>query len=168
MHQPQIQSVICVPLHKNGRFVSCMAVHQRVPRKWSEEDIELVAFVANRFWESIERARLVKTLHEAVAREQEARSVAERSNRVKDEFLATVSHELRTPLNTILGWASLLRSGRLSEPAKVKAYETLYNSSRVQAQLIDDLLDVSRIITGKLRLEVQTVELADLIDSWQP
>ena len=161
----QIQSVICVPLHKNGRFVSCMAVHQRVPRKWSEEDIELVAFVANRFWESIERARLVKTLHEAVAREQEARSVAERSNRVKDEFLATVSHELRTPLNTILGWASLLRSGRLSEPAKVKAYETLYNSSRVQAQLIDDLLDVSRIITGKLRLEVQTVELAGLIDS---
>lgn len=161
----QIQAVICVPLHKNGRFVSCMAVHQRVPRKWAVEEVELVAFVANRFWESIERARLVKTLHEAVAREQEARTVAERSNRVKDEFLATVSHELRTPLNTILGWASLLRSGRLSDPAKVKAYETLYNSSRVQAQLIDDLLDVSRIITGKLRLEVQTVDLASLIDS---
>ncbi len=161
----QIQAVICVPLHKNGRFVSCMAVHQRAPRKWAEEEVELVAFVANRFWESIERARLVKTLHDAVAREQEARAVAERSNRVKDEFLATVSHELRTPLNTILGWASLLRSGRLSEPAKLKAYETLYNSSRVQAQLIDDLLDVSRIITGKLRLEVQTVDLASLIDS---
>ena len=161
----QIQSVICVPLHKKGRFVSCMAVHQRVPRKWTDEEIDLVAFVANRFWESIERARLFKSLHEALAGEQDARTVAERSNRVKDEFLATVSHELRTPLNTILGWASLLRSGRLTESAKVKAYETLYNSSRAQAQLIDDLLDVSRIITGKFRLEVQTVGLSELIDS---
>ena len=161
----QIQAVICMPLHKKGQFVSCMAVHQRVPRKWTEEEIDLVAFVANRFWESIERARLVTSLHEALAREQEARTVAERTNRVKDEFLATVSHELRTPLNTILGWASLLRSGRLSDEAMLKAYETLYNSSRVQAQLIDDLLDVSRIISGKLRLEVQTVDLAALIDS---
>ena len=161
----QIQAVICVPLHKNDRFVSCMAVHQRVPRKWTEEEIDLVSFVANRFWESIERARLVKSLHEALAREQEARTVAERSSRVKDEFLATVSHELRTPLNTILGRASLLRSGRLTEEAKGKAFETLYNSSRAQAQLIDDLLDVSRIITGKLRLEVQTVDLPGLIDS---
>jgi CheY-like chemotaxis protein/two-component sensor histidine kinase len=94
-----------------------------------------------------------------------ARAAAERSNRVKDEFLATVSHELRTPLNAILGWAALLRSEKLSDAAREKAYETLYNSSRAQAQLIEDLLDVSRIITGKLRLEVQPVELAGLIES---
>ena len=161
----QIRAVICVPLHKNGRFVSCMAVHQRTPRQWTNEEVELVWFVANRFWESIDRARLVKSLHEALTREQEARAVAERSNRVKDEFVATVSHELRTPLNSILGWASLLRSGKLSASATTKAYETLYNGARVQAQLIDDLLDVSRIVTGKLRLEVQTVELPDLIYS---
>ena len=161
----QIGAVICVPMHKGGRFVSCMAVHQRVPRKWTEDEVGLVAFVANRFWESIERARLIKNLHQAVQREQVARAAAERTNRVKDEFLATVSHELRTPLNAILGWAALLRSEKLSDAAKTKAYETLYNSSRAQAQLIDDLLDVSRIITGKLRLEVQPVEPAGLVES---
>ena len=161
----QIQAVICVPLHKGGRFVSCMAVHQRVPRKWTEDEVDLVAFVANRFWESIERARLIKNLHAAVEREQIARTAAERTNRVKDEFLATVSHELRTPLNAILGWSALLRSEKLTEAAKAKAYETLHNSSRAQAQLIDDLLDVSRIITGKLRLEVQPVELAGLVEA---
>jgi signal transduction histidine kinase len=160
-----IQAVICVPLHKNGCFSACMAVHQKTPRRWTMEEVEIVSFVANRFWESIERARIIKSLHESFAREQEARQTAEQANKVKDEFLATVSHELRTPLNAILGWSGLLRNGKLNDEAATRALETVERNARAQAQLIDDLLDISRIITGKLRLNVQTTDLSTVIES---
>jgi PAS domain S-box-containing protein len=160
-----IQSVICVPLHKNNRFAACMAVHQTVPRHWTTEEIELVAFVANRFWESIERSRVVKSLHESLAREQEARQTAEQANKIKDEFLATVSHELRTPLNAILGWSNLLRNGNMDSQAATNAVQVIERNARSQSQLIDDLLDVSRIITGKLRLEIRSIELSSVIEA---
>lgn len=85
--------------------------------------------------------------------EQSARREAEMANKLKDEFLATVSHELRAPLNAILGWAKLLRSRRLDEPTTIKALETIERSAEGQNRLIEDLLDVSRIIAGKLRLD---------------
>lgn len=163
--QMEIQSVICVPLHKNGRFAACMAVHQKEPRYWTIEEVELVQFVANRFWESIERARVLKSLSESLRREQEERQNAETANRVKDEFLATVSHELRTPLNAILGWSTMLRNGRLKPEDAQRAIETVERSARSQSQLIDDLLDISRIITGKLRLEISSVDLIDVINA---
>ena len=162
--QTGMRAVMFVPLHKNGRFAACMAVHQREPRVWKQEEIDLVAFVANRFWESIERARAAKSLHESLSREQHARQTAEGANKVRDDFLATISHELRTPLNAILGWAIILRSGASPE-ASDRAIETIERSARAQAQLIDDLLDISRIISGKLRLEVADVELDGLIRS---
>jgi CheY-like chemotaxis protein len=84
-------------------------------------------------------------------------------NRLKDEFLATLSHELRTPLTAILGWAGLLRSVRLDEETAANALETIERNARSQKQLIDDLLDASRIITGKLRLEVKPTRLAHVI-----
>jgi len=87
------------------------------------------------------------------------------ANRLKDEFLATVSHELRTPLTAILGWAHLLRSGQLDEQSATGALETIERNARAQSQLIDDLLDVSRIITGKLRLDVRQVDPASFIES---
>jgi PAS domain S-box-containing protein len=93
-------------------------------------------------------------------REQSARQEAENANRLKDEFLATVSHELRAPLNAILGWVKLLRQGKLDPEAAKNALETIERSARAQNRLIEDLLDVSRIITGKLRLEVTTVDAA--------
>jgi signal transduction histidine kinase len=96
--------------------------------------------------------------------EQRAREEAQAANRAKDEFLATLSHELRTPLNAILGWTSLLAGGQLEPPARQRAIEIIDRNTRVQAQLIDDLLDISRITTGKLRLEFGTCTLADLID----
>lgn len=161
--QTAIQAVICVPLHKNGRFAGCMAVHQRVPRHWTPEEVELVSFVSNRFWEAIERARIVKRLNKSFTREQELRQSAETVNRVKDEFLATLSHELRTPLNAILGWATMLRNGRLSAADSARALETVERSARAQSQLIDDLLDISRIITGKLRLEITALDLSKVI-----
>jgi PAS domain S-box-containing protein len=89
---------------------------------------------------------------------------AQEANRLKDEFLATVSHELRTPLTAILGWAHLLRGGQLEDEGVVKALETIERNARSQAQLIDDLLDVSRIVTGKLRLEIMPVSPHTFID----
>src|SRR5207244_4640377 len=96
-------------------------------------------------------------------REQAARAEAEEANRAKDEFLATLSHELRTPLSTMLIWADLLRRRALDAPTTARALETLERSTRVMTQLIDDLLDVSRIVTGKLRLDIGAVDLASVI-----
>ncbi|HEX2641684.1 MAG TPA: response regulator [Thermoanaerobaculia bacterium] len=90
---------------------------------------------------------------------------AEEANRMKDEFLATLSHELRTPLSAMLGWAQMLRTGRLDEATTSRALETIERNARAQSQLISDLLDVSRIITGKLRLDLRTLELPSVIEA---
>jgi signal transduction histidine kinase/ActR/RegA family two-component response regulator len=97
--------------------------------------------------------------------EQQARRQAEEANRLKDEFLATLSHELRTPLNAILGWGQVLRAGKLDEATAARALETIERNARAQAQLIADLLDISRIITGKLRLDFKPVELHRVIEA---
>ncbi|HEX8293113.1 MAG TPA: PAS domain S-box protein [Pyrinomonadaceae bacterium] len=289
--QTMIRAVISMPLLKGGRFVAGMAVHQKEPRSWSPREVELLGVVANRCWESIERARAARSLRESEAklrtltntvpalvwvsgpdgfasefndrwfeytgmtpeqsaglgwgdavhpddrercfaawgearahaspyevelryrradgeyrwflaravpvgdadgsvgtwfgtsidieerkraeaereellgREREARAEAEQANRLKDEFLATVSHELRTPLTAILGWAHLLRGGGLPGDGAVRALETIERNARSQSQLIDDLLDVSRIVTGKLRLDVVPVTPHSFIDA---
>jgi signal transduction histidine kinase len=90
---------------------------------------------------------------------------AEAASRAKDEFLATLSHELRTPLHAMLGWARLLRTGALDEAARTRALETLERNTRLQAQLIEDLLDVSHIITGRMRLEVHPVTPGSVISA---
>jgi PAS domain S-box-containing protein len=100
---------------------------------------------------------------ELLEREKSAREQAETANRLKDEFLATLSHELRTPLMAILGWTELLQSLDIDGEEVARGLETIERNARAQAQLIDDLLDVSRIISGKLRLDVQTLNLAEVI-----
>ncbi|MEQ9553037.1 MAG: ATP-binding protein [Coleofasciculus sp. G3-WIS-01] len=97
--------------------------------------------------------------------EQAARAEAETANRLKDEFLATLSHELRTPLNAMLGWAGLLRRRKLSPDKVERALEVIERNAKSQAQLIDDLLDVSRIIRGKLRLNIIPVDLHQVINA---
>ncbi len=97
-------------------------------------------------------------------REQQARLEAQAANKAKDEFLATLSHELRTPLNAILGWARLLATGQLDQATSRRAVEIIERNTRLQAQLIEDLLDVSRIITGKLRLELRAVSLRSIVE----
>jgi len=92
-----------------------------------------------------------------------ALAAAEEANRLKDEFLAVLSHELRTPLNAILGWARMLRAGMLKGDDVGRALETIERNAQAQAQLIEDLLDVSRIVSGKLRLEMRTVDIADVV-----
>jgi PAS domain S-box-containing protein len=96
---------------------------------------------------------------------QAAHAEAEAANRIKDEFLATLSHELRTPLASILGWSKLLTDGNLDEQASKRGLEAIIHNARAQRQLIDDLLDISRIITGKLRLDVRPVELGPMIET---
>jgi CheY-like chemotaxis protein/two-component sensor histidine kinase len=95
----------------------------------------------------------------------QARKDAEDANRAKDEFLATLSHELRTPLNAILGWSRMLSNGKLDEEIRARGLETIQRNTLLQSQLIDDILDVSRIISGKLRLEVSPVELSSVVES---
>ncbi|MFL6214915.1 MAG: PAS domain S-box protein [Blastocatellia bacterium] len=101
----------------------------------------------------------------SLAREQALRVEAEQANRLKDEFLATISHELRTPLNAILGWAGMLRDGKLDPEMAARALETIERNGKSQAKIIEDLLDISRIITGKLRLNVQPVELSSVVEA---
>ncbi len=98
-------------------------------------------------------------------REQTARRDAEIANRMRDEFLATVSHELRAPLNSILGWGRLMEKGKLDEPTTQKAVGTIVRNAEAQNRLIEDLLDVSRIISGKLRLEIITVKPVNVVES---
>ena len=98
-------------------------------------------------------------------RERAARAEAEEANRLKDDFLATVGHELRTPLTAILGWVQLLRSGQLTEERRERALETVERNAQAQAQLVDDLLDVSRGLSGRFALEVETLELAAVVES---
>ena len=109
------------------------------------------------------RKRIEEEREHLLERAQAARAQAEGANRLKDEFLATVSHELRTPLNAVLGWATMLSSRKLDDGTARHAIQTIERNARSQAQLVEDLLDVSRIISGKLRLEVKPVELTSVI-----
>ena len=100
-----------------------------------------------------------------LASAQAARAEADTANSIKDEFLATVSHELRTPLTSILGWSEMLASGKLNEQESKRAIETILRNARAQRGIIDDLLDISRIITGKLRLDVRSVEINRIVEA---
>ncbi len=114
---------------------------------------------------AVERASLLAREQRARAEAEAARAAAEGANRMKDEFLATVSHELRTPLNAVLGWASMLQGGALDAPARARAAETIERNARAQARLIEDLLDLSRIVQGKFVLAVGPVELVRVVEA---
>jgi signal transduction histidine kinase/ActR/RegA family two-component response regulator len=102
-------------------------------------------------------------LHDTLDREQHLRREAEANNRLKDEFLMTVSHELRTPLNSLLGWADMLRLGILPDGRRQRAAEAIYENAKLQTQLIADLLDTARILTGKLRIEPAFIDLGQVV-----
>lgn len=121
--------------------------------------------VALLFNDITKRKQTEAEAEQLLEREQAARKDAEIANRLRDEFLATVSHELRAPLNSILGWARLMQQGKLDKNTMPKAVETIVRNANVQNRLIEDLLDVSRIISGKLRLDVMTVKPISFVEA---
>jgi PAS domain S-box-containing protein len=139
----------------SGKIVGASKIARDITdRKLAEEAVreaQRAAEVANS-----ERERLLQS-------ERAARSEAEKASRIKDEFLATLSHELRTPLNAVLGWANALRVGPPRPEALAEGLETIERNARAQAQMIDDLLDMSRIVSGKVRLDVQRVDLPAIL-----
>ncbi|HXT51726.1 MAG TPA: response regulator [Thermoanaerobaculia bacterium] len=115
--------------------------------------------------EIAERQRAEEARAELLLREREAREQAEAANRLKDDFLATLSHELRTPLNAILGWAAVLAAARPEQATVERAAAVIERNARAQSQLVSDLLDMSAIITGKTRLELQPVDVGTLLST---
>ena len=149
-HAQMQQAVRISPLSHEGRVIGTLTIIEDVTERVARE-AELEAQIEA-------RTRLL-------ASEKLARGEAERANRLKDEFLATISHELRNPLNAIMGWAHMMRLGNLTPANTERAVETIYRNAKSQAQLVADLLDVSRIISGKLRLDVRTVDLIYIVNA---
>ncbi|MDB4942560.1 MAG: two-component hybrid sensor and regulator [Labilithrix sp.] len=154
-----LRSAMIVPLVAQGRVLGAMTfVHAESGRRYTPADLAFAEELGRRCAIAIENARLFGS-------EQEARKAADVANRAKDEFLAVVSHELRTPLNAIMGWSKLLMSQEFDEARRRKANETIERNAVAMAQLIEDLLDMSRVISGKLRLEVQPVDAVSVVEA---
>lgn len=151
------QASLSAPMAVMGRIVGTIEVQTYEKEAYRAEHATAMRMAANLTAVAIENVRLLE-------RESTARASAEESNRLKDEFLATVSHELRTPLTAILGWSRMLQSG-LDEDVAARAIETINRNAKSQAQIIDDILDVSRIITGNLYLELHPTEIAPVLEA---
>ena len=180
LRQLNLKSCMIVPLVARNRTLGTLTLATAESNRYYDgNDLHLAEDLAHRIALAVDNARLYREAQDAVTaredaltirdellrREHVAREEAESANRSKDEFLATVSHELRTPLNAILGWAHMLRANKLDHTTETRALETIERNAKSQAQLIEDILDVSRIVTGKLRLDVRPVELASVVDA---
>src|ERR1700752_4663461 len=152
------ESSLAVPMSVMGRIIGTIEVQSYEQQAYRQEHVTAMSMAANLTAVAIENVRLLKL-------ERTAREVAEESNRLKDEFLATVSHELRTPLTAILGWARLLEDGSLDQSMTQQAIDTIWRNARAQAQIVDDILDVSRIITGNLYIDLHPIEVAPVVQN---
>jgi PAS domain S-box-containing protein len=159
----ELRSAMVVPLRARERtFGALTFIYADGARRYSRDDLAFAEDFARRAAMAIENAVALKDTEEARIREQMLRSAAELANRAKDEFLATVSHELRTPLSAILGWAVLLRRRNLPEEID-RPLATIERNARLQTKLIEDVLDISRIISGKLVLNLGLTKIADTV-----
>ncbi|MBD2482557.1 PAS domain S-box protein [Planktothrix sp. FACHB-1365] len=148
----KIDSLIIVPLRCRGKILGSLSfAMSESGRYYDSSDLALAEDVARRAASTIDNARLYQE--------------TERANRIKDEFLAILSHELRTPLNPILGWAKLLRTRKYDEETRQKALEIIERNTKLEVQLVEDLLDISRILQGKLHLTISPVNLVTIIES---
>ncbi|MDQ3814718.1 MAG: PAS domain S-box protein, partial [Armatimonadota bacterium] len=150
LRQLRLRSHMCVPLLTRGRILGALTFSTSQPnRRYGPDDLSLAQELARRAAVAVDNARLYRELQE--------------SSRAKDEFLSILSHELRTPLTSIYGWTCMLKEDDLDEEIRTEALETIEHCANMQMQIIGDLLDVSRLITGKLRLHVRTVEIAPVV-----
>ena len=152
------QSSLVAPMATMGRIVGTVEVQTYENHAYREEHVTAMKMAANLAAVAIENMRLLQF-------ETKAREAAEEASRLKDEFLATLSHELRTPLTAILGWASMLRDTRLDEKTFKTAVEIVERNARTQQQIVDDILDVSRIITGHLRFDAEPTDLRGVVEA---
>ena len=145
---------------------SALALGRREALKPPETEIQEIRDVAAALLTAAdERTRGEAQREQLLRREQEARATAEAANLAKDEFLAVLSHELRTPLNAVYGWSRMLLTGQVDRDKTQRALEAIVRNANAQLQLIDDLLDVSRVITGKMRLDVRPVDLRAVVEA---
>jgi len=151
LKQLGLRSAVVVPIPGRHSVMGVIGFASANPNRYTSTELIFAQDLARRISLALENARLYRQAQEA--------------NRAKDEFLATLSHELRTPLNAILGWTQILRAKRLDEVTTARAFEAIERNAKAQATLIEDMLDVSRIITGRLRLELQPVRLSESVDA---
>ena len=162
--QSGLRSGFAFPVTFGRECLGVLEFFSDVPR---EPDPELLAGflgVGSQMGQFMERIRVERERELLLVSEQAARRDAEAANRAKDEFLATLSHELRTPLNAIVGWAHLLKTGQLDEGQRTRAVDVIDRNAKAQSQIVADVLDVSRIVMGKLRLDVRPVLLAEVVE----
>ena len=170
---PSVTSYLAVPVvSRSGEIHGGLFFGHPEPGRFTDREARIIEGIASQAAVAMDNARLYEVAQKARETAEEAAAQAEESSRLKEEFLATISHELRTPLNAILGWSRMLRSGKMDHEATTKALDTIERNARAQAQLIEDLLDVSRIVTGKLRMDVRPVDPVTFteaaIDAVQP
>ena len=151
LKQLGLRSAVVVPIPNRHSMVGVIGFASATPNRYTSTELIFAQDLARRISLALENAGLYREAQEA--------------NRAKDEFLATLSHELRTPLNAILGWIQILRSKHLDEVTTARAFEAIERNAKAQAELIEDMLDVSRIITGRLRLEMQPIRLSDAVEA---
>ncbi len=153
-----ITAYIGQPLIVQGRLLGTLSFASRTRTSFTPEEIDLLQSTCDQMAIALERANLLTSIQQQAEQLQQA-------NRIKDEFLAVLSHELRSPLNPILGWTQLLRNGKLDVARQAEALATIERNARLQSQLIEDLLDISRIMQGKLSLTAAPVSLTFVISA---
>jgi len=171
--QPPLRSYMAVPVRaRSGELLGTMFFGHPEPGAFTERSERIVRGIAAQAAIAVDNTRLYEAAHRAaeerkvlLENEREARAEAERSSQMKDEFLATLSHELRTPLSAILGWSQVLRRGSRDGADLQRGLQTIERNARAQAQLIEDLLDMSRITSGKVLLDMQVLNPASFIDA---
>ena len=168
-----VRSCLAVPVRsRSGEVLGGLLFGHPQPGAFTERTERLITGVAAQAGIAIDNARLYEAAQKAAEErkallesERAARSEAERMSNLKDEFLATLSHELRTPLNAILGWSQILRTGTKDRADLIKGLETIERNARAQTHLIEDLLDMSRVTSGKLRLDIQPISPVSFIEA---
>jgi PAS domain S-box-containing protein len=164
-HLP-VRSYLAVPVKsRSGEVLGGLFFGHADIGVFTEQSQQIIGGIAAQAAIAIDNARLYGKVQQLLGSERAARAEAERVSRVKDEFLAVLSHELRTPLNAIMGWAHMVNSGALPDDKRSHAVESILRNAKAQSRLIEDLLDMSRIISGRLALDLADVEMREVIEA---